>query len=180
MTTTLTIPTISVADNVLNTINANNALVAAAYNSIDGANIQAATVANAALAKNKSFFSKSFLIVDIANTRVPVKFALPNLDGASSSNWRFLGYSINSRVLTAPVATLDIKKVAGGGGGAGVSMLAGADDFATLTAGTPRVVLVTAVALASADVITLSQAYTSGTITDTTVDLFFSQAHVGT
>lgn len=171
---TLSIPDAANGDNVLNDQNAMRALVEASYNNLDGANIMASTVATTSLAKPKAWIPFVFRYDAIAATVVRDKFTLPNIDGASSSTWRFLGYSINSRVLTTPVGTLDIRKD-------GVSMLAAVANFATLVAGTPTVALeVTPDSLTSANVVDVNIAYTSGTITDTTLIMFFSLNHVGT
>lgn len=170
----ITIPDAASGDNILTDRNALADLIASALNTIDGAGITAATVPQSALAKGKSVLPFSFFI-DGGGTVLPaVEFALPNLDGASNSTYKFLGYSVCAQTLTTPNETFDILKN-------GVSMLAAAVNFSTLVAGTPTVAMeATPDSLTSGDVVSLSFAYTAGTISSVTFVLFFSVSHVGT
>lgn len=170
----VTIPDAQSGDNILSDRNAVGALVESSLNNIDGAAIQSATIANASLAKAKSLVPFSFFIDGGAAVLPSVEFALPNLDGASNSTWKFLGYSVCAQTLTTPNETFDIQKN-------GVSMLAAAVNFSTLVAGTPTVAMEASPdSLTSGDVVSLSFAYTAGTISSVTFVLFFSVSHVGT
>lgn len=171
----VTIPDAQSGDNILSDRNAVGALVESSLNNIDGAAIQSATIANASLAKAKSFFPITFQFDSVAGTIAPrAEFALPNLDGASNSSWKFLGYSVCAQTNTTPNTTWDIKKN-------GSSMLAAAVNFSTLTAGVPTVNLEASPdSLTSGDVVGLEFTYTAGTISNVTFVLFFSVSHVGT
>lgn len=179
-------PQLAAGDNLLNGINAISAELDAKITDFDGAAIQAGTVANTALALGKAFFPFPLCTDrDIfkgtgsggANVTAVWSWKTPNVDGASSGNWKYLGLSIGFQEFTtihAAGALLRVKK-----NGATIHDV----DLTQVTAaGAPyQVNASSAVAVSSTDTITVD--YIAGATGDTqyaTCALHLSQRHVGT
>lgn len=186
MTTPLVIPNANVGDAVLADRNAMGSLISAAYNSIPGDNINAASVPTTALAKPKAKFPYRMLqyIGNVQSTFTGVtglKQILPYVDGASNSTWVLSHATCVCRTLTGATGTLDITKNASSlSGGAGFF------NFASMTSGTPAVSAYPASPTAfnswngTNDYFQFVFSTLGGTITDIDVTLWFSLNHVGT
>lgn len=115
--TTIAIPDATAGDNVLNDRNAIGAVVEGALNSLDGANIQAATVPQTALAKGKAVFTQCFSLESNLNATTNASvvngwaFILPNFDGAAlTSTITYLGASVVSGFInTSSSSTLTVR-----------------------------------------------------------------------
>ncbi len=169
MTTSLSIPPAASGDNILNTTNANNDLIESAYGSIDGANIQSGTVPPTALMADECPFAVSYgMSGSFAGfSGVKFEFKVPNINGGSSSNWKFFAVSTCGQTLTTATGTMDVRKN-------GTTMLAAAIDFSTLVGGTATLTYpVTEVSLTSGDAVDLIFAGMGGPAADLSVVIYF-------
>ncbi len=174
-------PQLVSGDNALNGINAALSELSSEIANFDGSQIDEGSVANDALALGKSFYTVA-LCTDRAIGVAAIAsalwaFTLPNVDGASSSNWKYLGYSVSFQTFTTVMgagAKFVVKKNG--------ATMQDVDLTLVAAAGTPvQTTLGTAAACASGDVITVTYSNpASGSLQYCTLVLHFSQKHVGT
>jgi hypothetical protein len=144
----VTLPTIGTGQIQIDTLNSVHSIIQANINSFDGAGVQSATIANAALAKPKNMFQVSLcfggdFVAAFASTDIAWSFVLPNLDGASNSTFKYLGYSfycfshtaaaasslaIQKNASTKQTIDLSVAQYTRAAGGPYVSMLGTAED----------------------------------------------------
>lgn len=90
-------------DNLLNAVNAAFAEVQGQLDSLEGGDLVAGSVTNTKLAKGKALHAVALCretAITTANiTYVFGSYKLPNVDGASSSTWRYLGSSVSFGVV---------------------------------------------------------------------------------
>ncbi len=104
----LDIEPIVAGDVQLTALNARFDLVEAAINNLDGAQIAAATVTNAKLAKPRHWLMVPICFEAfsaLTNGTKFFEFMLPPVDGAVNATWKYLGCSIWFRVPTTPAAS---------------------------------------------------------------------------
>ena len=179
-------PQLASGDNLLNAINAALSELDAKIASFDGAQVEAGTVANAALAKGKAIFAVTLgTDRDIfkgtggggANVTGVWSFKLPNVDGASSSNWKYIGASIGFQEFTTihpSGALIRVKKNGSTQHDVDLSNV-------TAAAAPYQENVVAAVSSTSGDTWTVDYvAGATGDVQYATLVLYFSQQHVGT
>jgi hypothetical protein len=182
----MTAPQLVANDNLLNGINAALSELDARISNFDGAAIDAGSVANAALAKGKAFFTVGLCTdrdifrgtgiggVSVSNVW---SWRIPNVDGASSGNWRYLGLSIGFQEFTTIHPAGALIRVRRNGAIIHDVTLSG-----VTAAGNPyQLNAASAVACTSGDNITVDYvAAATGDVQYATCQLHFSQQHVGT
>lgn len=179
-------PQLADGDNLIGGINAGFSELDARISSFDGGQIEAGSVVNAALAKGKALFTVTLCTDrDIfkgtggggANVAGVWSFKLPNVDGASSSNWKYLGASIGFQEFTTIHPSGALVRVKKNGSTQHDVDLSNVTAAATPYQENP----VSAVASTSADVWTVDYvAGATGDVQYATLVLYFSQQHVGT
>lgn len=167
-------------DNLLNAVNAAFAEVQGELDSFDGANLIDGSVDNDKLAKGKALHAVTLCRdTAIATTNITYVFGsykLPNVDGASSSTWRYLGSSVSfgavGTILGAGAALVVNKN--------GSSIHSVPVDSTTVTAAgvAYQVNLVTAASASSGDTISVSYtAPATGTVTFITMVHYWTLEH---
>ncbi len=180
--TTLTIPDVAAGDNVMNDRNALGDLVSAAYNNLDGANIQTATVPRTALAAGKAVWSITLTCADVGtlNTATVVTgwlFKVPNFDGAAipASGLKYVNASIGGTNCNSVASnTLAVRQ--------NTNTTIHTISIASLTSGVPvNAAPASPVAISSGDIIDVLYTKSgSPTYQGMTLVLFFQQNHVAT
>lgn len=167
-------------DNLLNAVNGAFAEVQGELDALDGANLIAGSVANSKLAKGKALFAVSLCrstALSTANKSFAFgSYKLPNVDGASSSTWRYLGSSVSfgevGTILGAGAALVVNKN--------GSPIQSVPVDSAVVTAAgvAYQVNLVTAASASSGDTISVSYtAPATGSVTEITMVHFWTLEH---
>lgn len=173
----VSIPDAAAGDVQLDALNERMALVEAALNDIDGADIEAASVPNSALAKPKHIVPITICFEALSGLSSGDDVAvikLPPIDGEVNSTWKYLGASYGFRVCTPAASnSLVIKQ--------------GSDTEQTLDINdsgltTPSTSMLATPVDTSSDIVWTVEYTKSGspTYTGLTLVLFFSLEHVGT
>lgn len=179
----VTIPTLANGDVLITGVNAISAAAQAGLNNLDGAALDAASVANSKLAKSKNVFAVSVYADSerwqVANVAGFYAFRLVNLDGVPNSTFKYLGASVAFRTIATVLgagATFDVLNNAGAIHNVPI------DSTKIAAVATPyQESLVTAVVCTSDDLISINfTAGGTGDVTGIQFVLFFSVEHVGT
>ena len=178
--TALTIPAVANGDNEINSINANFDLVEAALNNLDGGNMNSGSVLNAALAKGKALFTVTLCHNGAAIGTTDIAglwgFILPTVDGGSVT-FKYLRASVYAQAVGTAYGAGSKFEISKNGAASSHDI-----EIDTLVAGTPLQDAPAApVSASSGDIITVNyDRVTSGDMTNITLVLYFSLAHVGT
>lgn len=173
------VPDVTDAPSWLNTLKSR---LLAYVNSFPGANIQAGTVAQTALAKGKAFFAKDYYVADnltTANVSNLVGWKFGDIDGASGTSFKYLGASIAFRTVGTALgagALIVLKK-----NGVAIHSIPVDSTVISAAGGSTELRIGTPEACASGDVFTVDfTAAASGNITGVSLSFDFSLNHVGT